>query len=216
MEDIPINVLDIVILVVAGLSAIVGLIRGFVREVLSLAAWIGAGWLALTFYPDSRVWTLGYIENEMWASIVAGGGSFLFSLVVLTIIARLISKMVQSSALVGPLDRTLGMLFGILRGAVLVILGYTFTMMLVDEDSKKPQWAADSRLLPQVEEGAVLLLDIVPADITLPELEFELPDEDIEDKSGADTNDEFGYTPDEDIGQFLKQKLRDQMTPENE
>ncbi len=213
MEIIPINVLDIVILVVAGLSAIVGLVRGFVREVLSLAAWVGAGWLALTFYPDSRAWTLGYIESEMWAGIVAGAGSFLFVLVVLTIIARLISKAVQSSSLVGPLDRTLGMLFGVLRGTVLVILGYIFTMMLVDEDSKKPQWAADSRLLPNIEQGAVILLDVVPADISLPELELEQSDDE---KSDTDTKDEFGYTPDDDIGQFLEQKLRDQMTPENE
>jgi membrane protein required for colicin V production len=215
MNDIPINILDIVFLVVAGLSAIVGLVRGFVREVLSLAAWIGAGWLALTFYSESRAWTLGYIENELWAGLVAGGGSFLFALVVLTIVARLISKIVQSSDLVGPLDRTLGMLFGILRGAVLVVLGYIFAMMLVDEDSKKPLWAAESRLLPQVEEGAALLLEIVPADITLPELEVEQNDGDEENKSGTDTGDEVGYTGDE-IGRFLEQGLTDQMTPENE
>ena len=67
MEDIPINVLDIVILVVIGLSAIVGLARGLVRETLSLGAWIGAGWLTLTFVPDIKAGTLGYIESDLWA-----------------------------------------------------------------------------------------------------------------------------------------------------
>jgi membrane protein required for colicin V production len=214
MENIPLNVLDIVILVIAGLSAIVGLIRGFVREVLSLGAWAASGWLTLTFYPQARAWTQGYIENETWAGIVAGVGGFILVLIVLTIIARLVSRMVQSSDLVGPLDHTLGMLFGVLRGGVLVILGYILVMTLVDEDSKKPTWAAESRLLPSIEEGAAILLDVVPADISLPDLKPESSNDDAEGKSDTDTQEEFGYKPDDDIGLFLKQKLNDQLAPE--
>ena len=216
MEDIPLNTLDIVILVVAGLSAIVGILRGLVREVLSLGAWVGAGWLTLTFYPQSRVWMETYIEDPFWGGIIAGIGSFILILVVLTIIARLLSKFVQKSELIGPLDRTLGMLFGILRGAILVILGYIFTLSLVDEDAKKPVWATQSRLLPHVERGAVQMLEIVPADIDLPDLKPEGLLDSSDEKSDADTRDEFGYTPDDDIGQFLEQKLRDQLAPEKE
>lgn len=216
MEDIPINVLDIVILVVAGLSAIVGLIRGFVREVLSLGAWIAAGWLTLTFYPDTLAWTHQYIESGLWAGVVGGGGSFIVILVVLTIFARLISRAIQNNDLVGPLDRTLGMVFGLGRGAILVILGFIFTMTLVDSKSKKPVWAAESRLLLHVERGADIMLELTPTDIDLPDLETEPAEGDEVEKSDADTADEFGYTADDDIGQFLKQKLNDQLAPEKE
>ena len=220
MEDIPINVLDIVILVVIGLSAIVGLARGLVRETLSLGAWIGAGWLTLTFFPDIKAWTLGYIESDLWAGIVGGIGAFIGILVVLMIIARVISKAVQNSQLIGPLDRTLGMLFGVVRGGVLVMLGYVFTLMMVEEDTKKPLWAVESRLLPHVEQGADILLGIIPADIQLPELEEETAEDaeqpDDQGKSDADTSDEIGYRPDDDIGKLIQENILNQMAPEEE
>jgi len=215
MDDIPLNILDIVILVVLGLSALVGLIRGFVREVLSLGAWIGSAWLTLTFLPQSRVFVQNYIEDPLWSGIIGGVGSFLLIIVILMIIARLISKAVQASDLIGPLDRTLGIFFGLLRGCVLVVFGYILALTLVEEDAEKPEWAAASNLLPMVEQGANILLGVVPADIELPEL-APAEEGDAEGKSDADTADEFGYTPDDDIGRLLEETLMDQLTPEEE
>ena len=215
MDDIPLNILDIVILVVLGLSALVGLIRGFVREVLSLGAWIGSAWLTLTFLPQSRVFVQNYIEDPLWSGIIGGVGSFLLIIVILMIIARLISKAVQASDLIGPLDRTLGIFFGLLRGCVLVVFGYILALTLVEKDAEKPEWAAASNLLPMVEQGANILLGVVPADIELPEL-APAEEGDDEGKSDADTADEFGYTPDDDIGRLLEETLMDQLTPEEE
>lgn len=215
MENIPLNILDIVILVVLGLSALVGLIRGFVREVLSLGAWISSAWLTLTLLPQSRAFVQNYIEDPLWSGIIGGVGSFLLIIVILTIIARLISKAVQASDLIGPLDRTLGIFFGLLRGGVLVVFGYILALTLVEEDAEKPEWAEASNLLPMVEQGAGTLLSIVPADIELPEL---APAEEGDEvgKSDADTAEETGYTDADDIGRFMKENLMDQLTPEKE
>ena len=138
MEDLPISFLDIVILVTIGLSAIVGMVRGFVREVLALASWIGAGWVTLTFYPDALDYLQTMIETEVWAKVAAGGGLFILSLVVFTIIARLVAGTVQNSKLIGPLDRTMGLAFGVLRGALLLTLANIFVLKMVADDSERP------------------------------------------------------------------------------
>jgi membrane protein required for colicin V production len=187
MDGFPFNILDTVIVVVLGLSALIGLFRGFAKEVLSLAAWVGAAWVTLTFFADARYFTLGYIEDPMWAGVIGGAGLFLLSLVVLMIVARLLAKLVKSIKLLGPIDWTLGFGFGVLRGAVIVSLTYLLAIELLTPAEQEPEWVAESRLLPYVEEGAAILQQVVPVD--LPAFDSI--------RSAADKANEKGYTPDE-------------------
>ena len=192
MDNLPINALDAVFLVVVALSAIVGLSRGFVRETLSLLAWIGAAWIALTFFPDAKLIVQGYIENELFASIIAAAGPFVIALVGLTIIARLIARFVQNNKIVGPTDRLLGLVFGVLRGVVLICLGYLFVLQLITEAETRPEWVENSRLLPHVEAGAELLQGFIPADLKMAGEEGA----DGSSTSSPDKDGETNYTPD--------------------
>ena len=115
MEGLPVNIADIGILAILLISGVFAFVRGFVHELLAVIAWVGAA--AATLYgidlatPFARQLT----TMQPVADIGAGVVIFLVVLVVLTILTRMVSKRVQASSL-STLDRSLGLLFGILRG----------------------------------------------------------------------------------------------------
>ena len=147
------------------LSAIIGLFRGFIREVLSLAAWIGAGWVTLAYFAEAREFASQQIENELFAGIVGGACLFLVTLIVLMIIARLIAGGAERTKMLGPLDRLLGFVFGGLRGAVIVCVAYLLVVALLTDAETRPDWVAQSRLMPYVEQGADMLKQLIPEDV---------------------------------------------------
>ncbi|MGH7043623.1 MAG: CvpA family protein [Acetobacteraceae bacterium] len=152
---------DAAILVGLGVSALLGLLRGFVREVLGIAAWIGAVAVAVWAHPvlseKLRDWLP---HNPGLASPIAFGVAFLGALVVLLILTHLVSKGVHRIGL-GSLDRSLGLLFGLARGAVLVVLAYILAQMVIPIDQWPPVVQA-SRAVPLAYQGAVWAVGFLP------------------------------------------------------
>ena len=110
---------DVLILLVFLGSTLIGLLRGFVREAVSLAFWIVAIWAAWKFGPTVEPHLGGLLADPKIAPWV---GRFVILMLVLLIgwvIGMLLSYFTRSMGL-GPLDRAIGLLFGILRGMVLV------------------------------------------------------------------------------------------------
>lgn len=105
----PITLLDIILLAVMLISGLLALIRGFMREILSIGAWGVAA--LVTLYSYSRVLPLAkqYFSSDMVAAGVSAGGMFLGTLLIVSIITARVSDMVLDSR-VGALDRTLGFL----------------------------------------------------------------------------------------------------------
>jgi membrane protein required for colicin V production len=115
---------DLVVFAVLAVSALLAFMRGLVREVLGLGAWVGA--IAAAFWALPRV--KPHFESWLgaappWPDLAALSVVFLLALIVLMILARWISGWVRASAISG-LDRTLGLVFGLVRGAALVVLAY--------------------------------------------------------------------------------------------
>ncbi|MEN3973740.1 CvpA family protein [Emcibacter sp. SYSU 3D8] len=167
MESI--NTLDLIIVAVVGLSAIIGMFRGLVRELLSLAAWIGAGWIALTLYEPARELMNRWIDDPLWAGIVAGAGLFVIVLVALLIIAGFLSRNTKRASMLGPANRMLGVVFGILRGGVVVALVHIATVHVMglygsegEQETDPPKWVETSRLMPHVRAGSAALERLVP------------------------------------------------------
>ena len=134
----PITLLDILLLVVMLISGLLAMIRGFMREILSIASW---GIAALvTLYSYSRVLPIAkqYVASDMVATGISVGGVFLLTLLIVSIITVRISDMVLDSR-VGALDRTLGFLFGLGRGLIIVVVAFLFFAWLVPERSQ-PEW----------------------------------------------------------------------------
>ena len=110
---------DIAILIIIAISALISVFRGFVREVLSLLAWVIAIWVAYKFSANVAPLLEAYIELPSARQIIAFVVLLVAALMAVGIINFLIAKIVESTGLTGT-DRALGMIFGILRGIVLV------------------------------------------------------------------------------------------------
>lgn len=168
------NPADIVILAVVGISALVSLIRGFVREVFSLLVWVLAFWVGLHFVDDIAVHLDGHIEVASVRMLLAFAGLFLLTLVVGGLMGYLLGKLVDKTGL-SPTDRLLGALFGAVRGAVLVVAA---VLLLGWTAFPRDVWWQESRLLPPFERLAERAAAYLPEGIEQP-LEFlpPLPDQ---------------------------------------
>lgn len=157
----PINPTDVAVLAILILSALLAFARGFVREVLSVLAWVGAAAAAWYAFPHLQPVVQGYASSDVVSSAVAAGGVFLVALIVLSVAASRIAGTVRGSAL-STIDRSLGFLFGLLRGAVLVCLGYMLLAMIYPDPAEHPSWIREARTMPAIQSGADRLRRLVP------------------------------------------------------
>lgn len=154
------NWVDLLVLGVVGLSALIGFVRGLVREVLGIGAWIGAAGLAIAAFPVAAAEARGYIANPDIADGVAIGAVFLACLIALSMLAAWIGAVVRNSAL-GGLDRTLGLAFGLARGAALIVIAY-IAVGLVEAPAAWPSAVLAARTLPYAYDGAVWFMQLLP------------------------------------------------------
>lgn len=163
MENFPINPADGVVFAVLLLSALLAFTRGMVAEVLSLAAWAGAALAALYTLPFVLPHTQQYVKVEMVAYVITAAALFIVALVVLTILFGRISRGVQNSSL-SAVDRSLGFLFGLFKGAVLVSVAYLFFAWLIPAQ-EQPQWLQQAKTRPLMAAGAGMIYEFVPANL---------------------------------------------------
>lgn len=154
---------DGVVLAVLAVSAVVAFLRGLVQEVLGIGAWIGAVFLALALQPSLSPLLLDKVEAPWVADVLVVAGVFVLVLIILKVIINAIARRVQDSVL-GSTDRALGLVFGLARGAFLVVLAYILGGMLLPAAEKWPGAVRDARSLPLVIEGANWLVDQLPPD----------------------------------------------------
>ena len=160
MADLPFHIADGIIVVVLVVSGLLAYFRGFVKEILSVAGWIGAALVALYGFPCARPYVRELIGHDLGADIATGAGLFVVTLMVLTVISHSIARGVRESS-VGGLDKSLGFVFGLLRGAVLVCLVYIGASWFWTEE-QLPDFVTEARAIPLVRAGRDLLLILVP------------------------------------------------------
>lgn len=163
MDNFPINPADAVVFTVLLLSALLAFTRGMVAEVLSLAAWAGAALTSLYTLPFALPVVQNYVKVEMVAYVITSAGLFTVSLVILTILFGRISRGVQNSSL-SAVDRSLGFLFGLFKGGVLLSVAYLFFTWLVPAP-EQPQWLQQAKTRPMMIAGAGLIYEFVPANL---------------------------------------------------
>jgi membrane protein required for colicin V production len=162
MSEFPFTVFDLAVIAVLAVSALLAFLRGFVHEVLAVVAWIGAIFAVFYGLPHVRPYAQDLIATPLIADIAAGALIFVAALVVLSLLTRLLTDRVKGSAL-NPLDRSLGFVFGLARGAVLVCLAY-IALQWIMPTGREPGWLAHARTLPLVAGGADALRSLVPSE----------------------------------------------------
>jgi membrane protein required for colicin V production len=152
---------DYVIIGIVGASALISLVRGFVRETVSLIVWVLAFAAAWAWFRELAAHLVAWVSTP---SLRLGLAFVILLLVVLVlggIVGFLIGQLVDKTGLSGT-DRLLGMVFGAARGAVLVAI-----LVLLAGLTPFPQgfWWHESRLIPHFQHLAVWLLGLLPPDI---------------------------------------------------
>jgi len=162
MEPSTFNMTDIVVIAIIAISILIGILRGATREVLGITAWIGA--FATVFYGLPLLRPLGrhYIENHMVADTVVAVLLFILSLAVFILISRTISSRIKVSIL-GGLDRSLGLVFGFVRGIILVCLLY-LALGFFYTPEEMPESIKFAKSTPYLAQGALELKRLIPKD----------------------------------------------------
>src|SRR6478609_5275199 len=158
----PITLLDIILLAVMLISGLLAMIRGFMREILSIGAWGVAALVTLYSYSRLLPTAKQYFSSDMIAAAVTAGGVFLGTLLVVSIITARISDMVLDSR-VGALDRTLGFLFGLGRGLIIVVVAFLFFAWLVP-GSKQPDGVRNAKSRVVLQGTGDWLISMLPDD----------------------------------------------------
>jgi membrane protein required for colicin V production len=158
----PITLLDVILIGVMLISAILAMIRGFMREVLSIAAWAIAALVTLYSYGKLLPLAKGYVNNDIIAAVAVVAGTFLLTLLVVSVATVRFSDMVLDSR-VGALDRTLGFLFGLGRGLIIVVVAYLFFDWLVPTKTQ-PTWVANAKSKVVLDKSGDWLKSMLPDD----------------------------------------------------
>jgi membrane protein required for colicin V production len=161
----PLQILDFILIGIMLVSGILALARGLTREVLSLLAWGAAGLAAYMAIQQKPLIALvtPYVDKPILAQIAVGAVAFLVTLIIVSIISVKISDRVVDSR-VGAFDRTLGFLYGLVRGLVLVSIAYLFYGWLQPPENQE-DWIRNAQSLPLVRGVSEFLVGLMPPDI---------------------------------------------------
>ena len=160
MENFPINILDIGVIVLVILGAITGLILGFVRSGLFIISWLGSAIITFISFPYVKPFARQYIERDFFADITAGFVVFIISLIILFLLSSVVGSWVRNSRL-NALDRSLGMLAGIITTSILLAGSYIVAEKIWPS-KKKPDWLVTAKVLPLIRNGAQALNKLIP------------------------------------------------------
>ncbi len=157
----PITWLDGILVGFTLVSAMLAMVRGLSREVLSIASWVAAAAAAFFFYPMVLPYVTPYLDQKQLALAVSAAIVFFIALIVVTVITMKIADFIIDSR-VGALDRTLGFLYGAARGILVVAVGLLFFNWLVG--TNQPGWIANAKSRPLLETIGQRLQALLPDD----------------------------------------------------
>ncbi|HEY1961879.1 MAG TPA: CvpA family protein [Rhizomicrobium sp.] len=161
MSDLHITWMDLFVVAVVVISMGFAIARGFVRETLSMFSWAAAAFATL-YFGRYLVPLMAPHFSPLVAEIAAYSTVFVLVLLPLSFIGHRIAQNVRSSQ-VGPLDRSLGGAFGILRGLALIAILYIGYSLIVPVHAQGA-WIGKARSLPLIQKSAKVLLSLIPSD----------------------------------------------------
>jgi membrane protein required for colicin V production len=158
----PITVLDGILIAIMLISALLAMVRGFAREVLSILSWVAAAAAAYLLYGNLLPFVKGYIANQQIALGVSVMVIFFVTLIIVSYITMRISDFILDSR-IGALDRTLGFFFGAGRGLLLVVVSMMFFNWFVPDEAQ-PKWISGAKSKPILNSIGDQLVAILPED----------------------------------------------------
>ena len=154
--------LDLAVIAIVLISALLSMLRGFSREVLAIASWAAAAAAAYFFYPLVVPYLTPYIHKDIIAQASAAAIVFFATLILVSLITVRLSDAILDSK-IGALDRTLGFLFGVVRGVLLAVVAFAIFNWLVSE-KQQPEWVRTAKTRPLLTDAADKIVAMLPED----------------------------------------------------
>ena len=154
--------LDLGVIGVVLVSAILSLMRGFTREVLAIGSWIAAAAAAYYLHGMLEPYLANYIHKPLVLQAVAAAIVFFATLIVVSLFTVRLSDAILDSK-IGALDRSLGFVFGAVRGFLLAVVAFAIFNWLVG-DKQQPDWVQNAKTRPMLNDTAERIIAMLPED----------------------------------------------------
>ena len=156
--------LDILVLLTVGVAGAFGLKRGFVSEVMSLAAWIVAILAVKLLQPSVSAVLVAPVGTEAGAAVLGFAIVFGLAFIVVKLVGGAMQKSTRASRL-SPFDRVLGLAFGAVKGLIVATLAFLFMSLVYDmqhgRSAERPAWMTTSRTYPLLRASGAAIIDFV-------------------------------------------------------
>lgn len=157
--------LDLAVITIVLVSGMLALLRGFTREVLAIVSWVAAAFAAYYLYPMALPYVKPYLAKDELALAAAVAAVFFIALILVSLITVKLSDLILDSK-IGALDRSLGFVFGAVRGVLLAVVAFVFYGWLVP-DANQPEWVRNARAKPLLQAGGDKLREFLPDDVEI-------------------------------------------------
>ena len=154
---------DIAVLVLVGLGAITGFMRGFVQEILALSAWVIALFTIHNLHTPLSAALVPYVGSESGATVLAFALLLLVPYAIVKLVANRMGEASRESVL-GPIDRLLGFGFGAVKGLVIAVLAFSVLVLGYDTVwgiGGRPDWITQARSYPFVNASSESLVKMI-------------------------------------------------------
>lgn len=179
--DLPVLIFDLVVIAIILMSIIIGMLRGFIRETLTIIGVVGGAFAAYVVgpllapvfnnwlvggddVPEEDIPTLfGVIPYDMLADFLAYGSVFIIVVIVLSLMSHMLAGWVKALGL-GVFDRALGVVFGVVRAVVVIGILYLLPFMLTTQEDRQ-EWFGDAYTFTPVERVTAQLQKFMPESV---------------------------------------------------
>ncbi len=154
---------DIAVLLLVGLGAVTGFLRGFVQEILALGAWIFALFVIYAMHTPLTAFLRQYVDTPSGAAILAFAVLLLVPYAAVKAFANFAGRTSRASA-IGPIDRVLGFGFGGIKGLIIAVLGFSILVLGFDITwgvGGRPTWITQARTYPFINSGSEQLVKVL-------------------------------------------------------
>jgi membrane protein required for colicin V production len=155
------HTLDLIVAAIVLLSGVLAFMHGLLREVLGIGVWIGASSSSVAFYSLAREPVGLYIPSPLVADAAAGALLFIGTFLILAIVSRAISRAFESGDGLGAINRSLGLMFGLARGAIILVVAYLALAWTIPERDH-PEWITEAKTMPLIKEASAMLEQALP------------------------------------------------------
>ncbi len=154
---------DIAVLLLVGLGAVTGFMRGFVQEILALAAWVFALFVIYAMHAPLTAFLQRYVDTPTGAAILAFAVLLLVPYAAVKAIANVAGRTSRASV-IGPIDRVLGFGFGGIKGLIIAVLAFSILVLGYDITwgvGGRPTWITQAQSYRFINAGSEQLVRIL-------------------------------------------------------